>query len=427
MEKQTEAVSWDRTHHSLFENFALDLQDFTNTYKQPFHGSQDVNYGLELQKKRQQEKNIHMRYSFVPRGHFADHSAFHKSWSDERYVSSLECRSCQVTRTFFRDRKEVEEYQKNMLFYQVITNIKNGDAVAEDLYACPACGAISRIGVLQSGCPYCGTFFEMRDLFPKITNFYFIEDTGGTEQEMKGELRKKIFPCASVCVLIFFLYFFFEPEHKGQFFYALFSGTVGGIMMGGILGYLWWFFCMMGKLFAGAAKSMPMLVNMAGSRGRFVSRMKRYSPEFSYEYFSGKVVSILKMLIYAKDPQELPYYVGGSLGNLFSDILDSSYAGAVALKRFQVRGEYCYITVDVYMEDIYDKGSRIALKRDTVRMYLQKNIRKPIDYNFSIERIQCKNCGSSFNAALRRTCPNCGSRYEIGDDDWTVLKVVKIK
>lgn len=135
----------------------------------------------------------------------------------------------------------------------------------------------------------------------------------------------------------------------------------------------------------------------------------------------------MKMLVYAENPQELPYYAGESMGNLFSDIIDSSYAGAVALKRFQVQGEYCYVTVDVYMEDIYDNGKRIFEKRDTLRMYLRKNIRKPIDYNFSIERIQCKNCGSSFNAAMQRDCPNCRTKYEIGDDDWAVLKIVKIK
>lgn len=427
MNQQTGNVSWDRSHHSYFEYFALDLQDFTKTHKLPLHGSQDVNHGLELQKDRHQEKNIRMKYEFVPRGHFSDRSPFRKSWSDEHYVSTLECRSCQMIRTFFRNQKKVHEYKKNMLFYQVITNVNNGDAVAEDLYPCPACGAISKIGALQNGCPYCGTFFEMKELFPKITNFYFIEDTGGTKQEVKHEIRKKIIPCAVVSTLALMLYFFFGSDQRGHLFYALISGTIGGIVMGAIYGYLWWALGMLGGLFINAGKSIPMLIGTVGSGGRFVSQMRRYSPEFSFEYFSDKMVSILKMLVYAKDPQELPYYVGEPLGNLFSDIIDSSYSGAVALKRFQVQGEYCYVTVDIYMEDIYDRGNRIFEKRDTIRMYLQKSIRKPIDYNFSIERIQCKNCGGSFNAAMRRACPNCGSRYEIGDDDWVVLKVVKIK
>lgn len=229
MDKQTENVFWDRSHHSYFEYFALDLQDFTNTHKLPVYGSQDVNYGLELQKKRHQGKNIRMKYEFVPRGHFSDRSPISKSWSDERYVSSLECRSCLLTRTFFRDQKRVYEYKKNTLFYQVITNVKDGDAVTEDLYTCPGCGAISKIGALQSGCPYCGAFFEMKELFPKVTNFYFIEDTGGTEQELKKDIRKKIIPCAVISIFVFILYFFFGSDQKGNLFHALISGGAGGI------------------------------------------------------------------------------------------------------------------------------------------------------------------------------------------------------
>lgn len=50
MQEQSKEFVWDRNHHSIFETFALDLQDFTTTYKTPPYGSQDVNYGLELQK-----------------------------------------------------------------------------------------------------------------------------------------------------------------------------------------------------------------------------------------------------------------------------------------------------------------------------------------------------------------------------------------
>lgn len=427
MQEQSKEFVWDRNHHSIFETFALDLQDFTTTYKTPPYGSQDVNYGLELQKMRHKEKNIHIKYEMTPRGHFRDHSPFQRHWSDERYTSCLECRSCRLTRTCLKDGKKVYSSSKNMLLYQVITNVIDGNNVANELYSCPGCGAISRIRTLQDGCPYCGACFQMNEFFPKVTNYYFIKDAGGTEQEVSRHIKKTIRPFIIVSALFLILHFYFASEESGRFFYSLISGTVGGIVFGSILGYLWSVIQLMSHLFAGAGKSIPMLVNVAGSGKNFVNQMKRYSPEFSYEYFSDKIVSILKMLIYSKNPQELPYYVGEPFGGLFSDILDSSYTGAVALKRFQVQEEYCYVTVDVYMDDIYDCESRIHEKRDTFRLFLKKNIRKPIDCNFSIERIQCKSCGSSFNAAIQRNCPNCGTRYEIEDDDWTVLNIIKMK
>lgn len=96
------------------------------------------------------------------------------------------------------------------------------------------------------------------------------------------------------------------------------------------------------------------------------------------------------MIIYSENASDLPYYEGPPLGSRFLNVIKSSYAGAVALKKDKVRAE------------------------------LRKNIRKPIDINFSIERIQCKSCGASFNAIRMRNCPHCGARYEIGDDDWII-------
>lgn len=168
-----------------------------------------------------------------------------------------------------------------------------------------------------------------------------------------------------------------------------------------------------------------MLVNTAGSAKRFVSQMKKYTPEFSYEYFSDKVVSMLKMIIFSEDAQELPSYAGESVGKLFSDIVESSYAGAVAFKQFRIQKDYCHVTADVYMEDIYDNGKRIYSKIDTFRVYLCKNIRTPVDLRFSIQKIQCKGCGGSFDATKQRTCPSCGKRYEMEDDDWVILKIRK--
>ncbi len=178
-------------------------------------------------------------------------------------------------------------------------------------------------------------------------------------------------------------------------------------------------------LFINAGKSLPMIVNSTGSGKRFVAQMKQCSPEFSYEYFSDKVVSLLKMIIFSDDARELPNYAGEPLGNMFSDIVESSYTGAVALKQFRVQDDYCYVIVEVYLENLYDNGRRIYKKNDTIRIYLCKRVSKAINYHFSIMKIQCKGCGGSFDAIKRRTCPNCGRRYEIEDDDWVVTKIQK--
>lgn len=87
-----------------------------------------------------------------------------------------------------------------------------------------------------------------------------------------------------------------------------------------------------------------------------------------------------------------------------------------------LRGDYCYVTVDAYMEDVYD-AKRLRKKRDKFRLVLRRNVTTPLQMNFSITRINCKGCGSSFDATKTRTCPSCNARYEIADEDWVITKL----
>ena len=427
-QNQPQTPTWDKHNGSIFESFALDLSSFTHTGKYPSDAGQDVKYGLELQFERLKERNLTMQYDITPRGLLADGKGCRRQWKDDKYITQMEFRTCCLSRTVYRDNRKVYDKDQNSTFYQFITDVRDSDAVVDELYSCPNCGAVSRISVLKSGCPFCKTYFTMHELFPKVTNYYFLQDDSYTDQEFKRVMRKVLFPCIVLSVLVYTTYFYMtydagNSNTASRLIYALFSGGIGGTIFGTISGYILWVFAQLGILFVRAGKSMPMLFNMAGSGRRFTSFMSRYSPEFSYEYFSDKVVSLIKMIIYSKNPSDLPYYEGESLGSRFLNVIESSYAGAVALKRYGVQGDYCYVVVDVYLENLYDNDSRIKIKKDKVRVELRKNIRKPIDISFSIEKIQCKSCGASFNAARMRNCPHCGTRYEIGDDDWVITKL----
>lgn len=428
MNNQNSKVTWDKSNHSIFENFALDLNGFADTGSYPPDASQDVKYGLELQHKRLKDKKLKMKYGIVPRGLLQNGGRYGKQWSDDRYICRMEYRTCCLSRSIYRNNKKLYEKDQNSVFYQMITNVQNPSAVADELYSCPNCGAVSKIAVLQSGCPYCGTFFEMNELYPKVTNYFFIKDSGYTEKEIKHSIGKVIFPCIAFAIIAYVLYFLLAgfPEDGGGVTHIVtstISGILGGTVCGAIGGYMIWAIIKLCSLFIEAGKSIPMLVNTAGSSGRFESFMKQYSPEFSYEYFSNKVVSMLKTIIFSERPDELPYYQGEALGSRFQNVVEALYSGAVALKQYRVEGDYCYISTDVYLENLYDNGSRIHTKKDTIRVELRKNIRRPIDINFSIERIQCRSCGASFNAARMRNCPHCGTRYEMGDDDWIITKL----
>jgi len=424
-------VIWSKESSSIFERFAMELkefmgkQDLSEKKSLPFYGDQDINYCLELQKKRLESKNLRMEYDFIPNGHFPDASAVNKSWSDARYRNQMECRTCRVDKAFYREDKCLLTRRVNSNFYQIITHAHNQTVVGDELYTCPNCGAVTKVKNLEEGCDYCGTFFKISDLFPKVSNFYFIKAYGGTEKEVYGSIKKTMLPFILVPVGIYTLCFLVSGEFGLESILSMIGTNLGLCAMGGFVGYMVWAIKQIGSLFADAAKSVPMLVNMTGSSKKFVNNMQRYTPEFSYEYFVGKAVSLLKMIIFADNPGELPYYEGGELQDIFADIVDASFSGAVALKQFAVQDGNAYVTVDVYMEDFYEKKGRVYRRNDVYRMKLRKDISKPVDFNFSIKKIHCKNCDASFDATKIKNCPNCGTKYQVGDDDWVVLEVQK--
>lgn len=425
MNTQEEHRIWKTTSHYPFEKFGAGLIEYSQTGKLPEQGDQDVRYALELQKQRLENKALIMKYEFTPRGHFADTTGPGREWKDEHYTSHMEYRTCRLTRKIYRGQKKIYDKGDNCIFYQIITDANNWNVIGGDIHACPNCGAASQIKVLENGCPYCGTFFKMSDLFPKTTNFYFIKDVGGTEKEVYGNLKKVMILCILVIFLINLLRILLVDGISETFVFEIIGAVIGSVIGGGALGYFLYSISLLVRVFREAGKSIPMLFNVAGSANRFVAQMKRYSPEFSFEYFSGKVVAILKMILFSDNAEELTYYNGQPLGDMFTDIIESSYAGACALKQFKMQDDYCYVTVDAYMEDFYDKGKHIYTRNEKFRITLCKNIRKPINLHFSIQAMQCKSCGSSFNATKQKCCPNCGTTFDLMDEDWIVTKILR--
>ena len=423
MSNNNEQFTWKTTSHNPFESFGAGLVEYSKVGNIPTQGDQNVRYALELQKQRLKNKSLIMKYEFTPRGHFANATGSERVWKDDHYTSRMEYRSCRLHRKIYRAQKKVYDKDISCNFFQIITDANNYEVIASDLHSCPNCGAPSEIRVLENSCPYCHTFFKMSDLFPKTTNFYFIRDIGGTEKEVNRELKRVMIPC--ILILLFSTIFkaIFIDGISDTFILDIIGLVIGSVIFGGAIGYFLYSLSLIVYAFGQAGKSMPMLFNSFGSNSRFVRLMKRYSSEFSFEYFSGKVVAILKMILFSENAQELTYYIGKPLGDAFTNIIESSYAGACALKKFVVRGDYCYVTVDAYVENIYDNGKRIFDKDEKFRITLCKNIRKPINLHFSIQAMQCKSCGGSFNATKQKCCPYCSTSFELMDEDWVVTNI----
>lgn len=406
----------------MYEAFAHDLVSFPKTGQTPHGGDRDVNYCLGLQMDRLSKRGLTLEYDLKFKETEPDAREARFRWADRHYVSTMEFHPVRLKRCFLRNGKLIYKKKQNYLLYQVITDFLQPSAAADDLHNCPNCGAVSTLRTLEQGCPYCKTFFKMKDLFPRVTNYFWAEDFIGTNREANTELRSVMLCCGAVSA-IGFTFYFLQLSLSGGLPGMLIRGILAGILFGIIGGYFIWAFLKLAVIFKNFFRGLPTAINTAGSEQKFTAKMKEYSPEFSYEYFSDKVVSLLKMILFSPSAERLPQYAGEPVGDLFSDIVEASYTGAVALKSFQIKDGCCYVTVDVYMENIYDSGRKPEEKRERIRLSLCKNIQKPIDLHFSVQRIQCKNCGGSFNALRQKNCPYCGTEYKVLDEDWVVTKI----
>lgn len=428
MAKKETPKQWTKTKNDIFESFAVELQELADAEQTPPSADQDVRYVLELQQKRLRSKGLKVKYKITPRGLLNGKEDTLKRWSDKRYTNELKCRTCHLDNEIYKNGKKIYNKEQNSNFYQIVTDLKAGVPSDDEPYVCPNCGAVNTVRELQQGCKFCRTRFNMDDLYPKVSNYFFIKDQSGTKKELKNHIFAFVIPC----ILLFLFGIGWYRMSSGELDFSadweellppLISTVVGGIIGGFVFGYILWAIFKLGSLFMQAGKSTGMLVQTAGSSNRFVAEMQAHSPEFTYEYFAAKVVSLVKMIIFSENAQELPNYEGPALGNRFHNIVDTFYTGAVALKDFQTQGDFAYIKVYVYLDNLFCNNKSISRQTDRFTVYLRKNIAKPIDFGFSVKKIQCKTCFGSFDATKEKACPYCGNKYDISDDEWIVTGI----
>lgn len=413
---------WDKNGNNMFLQFIDELEEYTKSGTLPETCSNDVKYHLELQNERLKNKNLRLQYDFSKRGVLLDEKyVWGKNWRDDRYENKLDWRSCELRRTVYYNNRKLYDKKRKRILYGYVTDVYNKKLVKNDLQGCPNCGAIIKISDLQKGCKYCGTKFLMEDLFPKITNYFHIEDFGSSQPEIKHEILKYILIVDAILYVIMDIYSSINPT----FTLDTLRVILAGIIVGPILGYFTWASIKIAKIFVGAIKSVGQLANVHGSEKRFEKTMQKYTPEFSYTYFTSKAVSLLKMILLSQNPDDLVVYNGEILGNRFENIIDSSYRGGVALKKENIKDGICSVEVDIYMEDLYILGKRVKRKDSIYRVNLRRNVSKTLNMAFSIKAVECAGCGAGFDATREKKCTYCGRKYIAEEDDWVVTKVVK--
>ena len=384
----------------------------------------DNSYLLQLQHDRIMRKGLEMDYDVYLRDENSKKFIAGSNWADAHYASTVCFSSCGVKRAVKKGGKVCYKDDRKSVLYETITDVVNGIHPDDDPCSCPNCGSVSTVAGLQNGCSYCGTRFQMDELFPKVTSYYFLDDVGMTKGEFKsGYLKAYLFTIAFMYIICLIV--------KGEVFLphnliknsSRLIGVLVGIPLGSLVAaYFFYAYFLFMRLIVRAISSAGKM-GTVGSRKRFENRMKSISPEFSYEYFTSKAISLIKTAVFSRDEQELMFYEGGALDPKMKDIIDLNYGGALGCQSFVDEGNYVTVVTKAYFDILYATEEKVYFKPQVFSATLRRRTDIPVDFNFSMTRITCPSCGASFDAMKLKNCPYCGSKYDIITDDWTLVEL----
>lgn len=155
----------------------------------------------------------------------------------------------------------------------------------------------------------------MQDLYPKVANFYSIEDLSYSTEEIKRTLTPWCGGGAVIFTVFMLAYLAWERAKTGDplTLYSMICPLIGCPVIGAFGGYMLFALKTLGYIFWRAMQSLGLLFATSGSKNRLIRFMKNYEPDFGYENFANQVIALAKNIIFS-EPGRGPFYYPRSLG-----------------------------------------------------------------------------------------------------------------
>ncbi len=421
--------SWNAgdQYEGIFQKFRLGLQSWCRTGKEPEAGNQDVKYYLQLQENRLKEHGLKREELIEPDQPVM---SIHKISSSlpvfgseaSRFDQSLYAQSVNRTVTFSREGKTLLKQKKYVTMYETILDPAPGEKhLGQTTYVCPNCGAISKLHVLQdTGCPYCQTRYLMKDLYPKVTNYYYISSGDRSEGTWKRRKKWLVIAAAALSLIQGGYTLLTDPE------FTLVEAALGCVLGFAVWAFFIYIFFSLGLLvwtFIQAGKSLPLVAATAGTKGRLARRLKEFDPAFDYAYFEGKALALARILMLSPQPEACAQYDGPPLSDRFSDVVDIQYRGGIGVGNIRKNGDRIEVVLNLFLTNTLDRNGKLKQKDEKIRIHMYHKAAFPVKQAFSILKVQCSGCGGSFDAGKVKNCPFCGKTYDAGVDDWVVTNI----
>ena len=406
---------WDKGR-GFFDRFALEMNQMDDTGVYPSSCDSDMQYHLKLQRKRLEAMNLRMHSQIFPskdEGASTISSTVRSPW----YSSDIN-REQIIRKLSFEDTSGRNIYHRNVGYTmsQMVIHSPDDNRCQELRVACPNCGAVVKVGQLEQGCEFCNTRFSIRDLFPYVTNTYFVRSNTSTKNSVVFTVSLLL-----SIVAVFVATLLYGKTHWGysfakSLFYAYLVGAMGGGFFGLIFADI---VLVISASNRDGMRHIPMF-KYIGAKSRIGNVVKQYDPSFLYEKFEGQVVSLIKMAVFTEDPDNLASYQPTVRNPQFDRIVDMIYGGVMILREAHMSGNMLFMTIRTWWCNYAYENGKIKKRGDLIDVTIMRNVANMQAPGFSISAVGCPQCGGSFDAVRQRNCPFCGTAYHMENENWVI-------
>ena len=418
---------WD-SKRSIYDAFAKELNAWYETDTLPESCDGDTAYFLKLQKKRLYNKGLSMTNVLRPsKGESYGTACF--SHTSSWYTTDMLYEDISRQLTFSDQHTVLYERKLDQTMYETVVHSPNEAELTHMTMTCPNCGAVSPVSKLTEGCPYCHTCFKITDLFPRVTNQFFLrmssiaKNTDLTRILIWGTIALVFIILLIACMIgntrnpedALILPLTLLTCYLG----AAFCGGFGGLILADLV-------LLYANLNMDGAKHIPMF-KVLHSKKKLTRILSASDPYFSFQKFEGQMISLIKMAVFSENPSELAAYMEDSREPEFSDIVEMTYIDAIALQKQHREGNLLQLSLRTWWINYSEHNGKIKKTGDCIDVTLTHDITHIDPPGFSITSVSCPNCGSSFDAVRQSICPNCQTRYHMEEQTWVIQDMKLIR
>ena len=408
-------IDYDNNSQELLRQFIKQLNE-DGMDKDPTIASQDLKYIRGLQRARLARHGVKLQKTYGQAKKDIEGNAW-KLDTDTSYVTRIPFKRLKATTEYISDRaKKIVSKTKTMYGYAVWLK---GQKKPQKAYTCPNCGAASTIHQLNDGCSFCGTRFLMRDLYPKITGYYTLETPDRVITPFPMMILGAI---AGVGISVYNNIIGSAGKPLTEIVFSVLTSAAMGVI-GGVLLFI---AAVLGIALVRVLRNLSKIKNYSRTKKDLPPFMRKYEPDFSMDYFIGKLVSLTSTLIYSDKADNLSIYEGESPAASLPDVVDAEWLGYLAMNKSYEQDGLLYLDMDIHMNCMHFENGKFSSKDHVFNLLLSKRAEAKTDYDFNVQAVNCNSCGASFDALREKHCPNCNTPFRMTDYDWTVKRFVSL-